>query len=56
MEQILVRHTGQDVERLREDTDRDLILSAPEAVAYGIVDAVLDSRKNGVTPPGTRAR
>jgi len=56
MEQILVRHTGQNVERLREDTDRDLILSASDAVAYGIVDAVLDSRKNGVTPPGTRVR
>ena len=56
MEQILVRHTGQDVERLREDTDRDLILTASEAVAYGIADAVMDSRKNGVTPRGTRVR
>ncbi len=45
MEQILARHTGQDVATLRADTDRDLILSADEAVAYGVVDAVLDSRK-----------
>lgn len=45
MEQILSRHTGQDVKRLREDTDRDLILSAEEAVAYGVADVVLDSRK-----------
>lgn len=45
MEQILSLHTGQAVERLREDTDRDLILSADEAVAYGIADEVLDSRK-----------
>ncbi len=45
MEQILARHTGQDVATLRADTDRDLILSAEEAVAYGVVDAVLDSRK-----------
>ncbi len=45
MEQILSRHTGQPVERLREDTDRDLILSAPDAVAYGVADIVLDSRK-----------
>jgi ATP-dependent Clp protease, protease subunit len=52
MEEILSRHTGQDVIRLREDTDRDLILSAPEAVSYGIADAVLDSRKNGLTRPG----
>ncbi len=45
MEEILARHTGQSVERLREDTDRDLILSAEEAVAYGLADGVLDSRK-----------
>ena len=45
MEQILSLHTGQTVERLREDTDRDLILSAEQAVAYGVADAVLDSRK-----------
>jgi ATP-dependent Clp protease protease subunit len=45
MEEILSLHTGQSLERLREDTDRDLILTAREAVAYGIVDSVLDSRK-----------
>lgn len=45
MEVILARHTGRSVEQVREDTDRDLVLSAPEAVAYGIVDGVLDSRK-----------
>lgn len=45
MEEILSLHTGQSLERLREDTDRDLILTASEAVAYGIVDSVLDSRK-----------
>lgn len=45
MEQILSQHTGQDIDRLRDDTDRDLILSAHEAVAYGVADAVLDSRK-----------
>jgi ATP-dependent Clp protease protease subunit len=45
MEQILARHTGQDIEKLREDTERDLILPAREAVAYGLVDAVLDNRK-----------
>ncbi len=45
MERILTEHTGRSVEQVREDTDRDLIMSADEAVAYGIVDAVLDSRK-----------
>jgi ATP-dependent Clp protease, protease subunit len=44
MEQILARHTGQTVERLREDTGRDLVLVAEEAVAYGLVDGVLENR------------
>ncbi len=56
MEEILSRHTGRDVARLREDTDRDLILSAPDAVAYGIADAVIDSRKNGITRRDTPGR
>ena len=45
MEQILARHTGQDVAKLRHDTERDLVLSAQEAVAYGLADGILDSRK-----------
>ena len=45
MEAVLARHTGQEVDRLREDTDRDLILDAEGAVAYGLADAVLESRK-----------
>jgi ATP-dependent Clp protease protease subunit len=45
MERILSTHTGRTVEQVREDTDRDLILAADEAVAYGIVDGILDSRK-----------
>ena len=51
MEQILSRHTGQPVERLREDTDRDLVLSAQEAVDYGLADAILDNRKLAVARP-----
>jgi ATP-dependent Clp protease protease subunit len=45
MEQILVGHTGQDLERLREDTERDLVLTAADAVAYGVADGVLATRK-----------
>ena len=45
MEDVLARHTGQAVGRLREDTDRDLILDAEGAVAYGLADTVLASRK-----------
>jgi len=44
-EELLARHTGQPAERLRADTDRDLILSAHDAVGYGVADAVVTSRK-----------
>lgn len=45
MEAILARHTGRDAATIREDTDRDLVLSAEEAVAYRVADSVLDTRK-----------
>jgi ATP-dependent Clp protease, protease subunit len=44
MEQALSRHTGQDVETLRRDTDRDRIFRAGEAVGYGLADQVISSR------------
>ena len=44
MEQVLSRHTGQPVERLRADTERDLIFSAEDAVRYGLVDEVIADR------------
>jgi ATP-dependent Clp protease protease subunit len=44
-EEILAEHTGQSVERIRRDTDRDFILSAEEALAYGVVDHVVTDRK-----------
>jgi len=39
--EILARHTGQDVERVARDTDRDRWLTADEAVEYGLVDTIL---------------
>jgi ATP-dependent Clp protease protease subunit len=41
---ILSRHTGQDMERIGQDTDRDNFMSAEESMAYGIIDKVLDTR------------
>jgi ATP-dependent Clp protease protease subunit len=41
---ILVRHTGQPVDRIVKDTDRDYIMTAEEAVAYGIVDEIITSK------------
>ncbi|MFM9377231.1 ClpP family protease [Gordonia sp. VNK21] len=42
VEQALSRHTGQSVETLRRDTDRDRILRAPEIVEYGIADQIIE--------------
>jgi ATP-dependent Clp protease protease subunit len=44
LEQVLARHTGQPVERIAKDTDRDYVMTAIEAKEYGIVDEVLESR------------
>jgi ATP-dependent Clp protease protease subunit len=43
--ELLALHTRRSVEQVRADTERDLVLGGAEAVAYGVVDAVLDSRK-----------
>ena len=43
---ILSLHTGQDVEKIKKDTDRDNFLSAQDAVEYGLVDQVLTSRES----------
>ena len=45
MHEILAFHTGQSIERIEKDTDRDYILGGEEAVAYGLIDAVVQSRK-----------
>jgi ATP-dependent Clp protease protease subunit len=44
LEQILAFHTGQTVEKISADTDRDFVMTAQEAKAYGIIDEVLVSR------------
>ncbi|ACZ19186.1 ATP-dependent Clp endopeptidase proteolytic subunit ClpP [Thermanaerovibrio acidaminovorans] len=41
---ILSNHTGQPMDRIAKDTDRDFFMSAEEAMAYGIVDKVIDRR------------
>ena len=45
MEETLARHTGKDPAVIRKDTDRDKILTAADAKAYGIIDTVLEYRK-----------
>ena len=44
LEEILANHTGQDVEKIHADTDRDFVMTAQEAMEYGIINDVIDSR------------
>ena len=45
LDQLLAFHSGQTVERVSKDTDRDFIMSADEAKAYGIIDDILTNRE-----------
>jgi ATP-dependent Clp protease protease subunit len=44
LNKILAHHTGQPLEKIQQDTDRDNFLSAQQAVDYGLIDKVLTSR------------
>ena len=44
LDEILAKHTGQSIEKIHFDTERDNIMSAEEATAYGLVDAVMAHR------------
>jgi ATP-dependent Clp protease protease subunit len=44
LNRILANHSGQDIERIAQDTDRDNFMSAEQSVAYGLIDQVLDRR------------
>jgi ATP-dependent Clp protease protease subunit len=52
LNEILMRHTGQNLRKIEKDTDRDQFLSASQAVEYGIVDSVLQSRLDKGPRPG----
>ena len=45
LEETLAAHTGQSIERIHKDIETDTILTAPQALEYGMVDAVLDKRQ-----------
>jgi ATP-dependent Clp protease, protease subunit len=48
MDEILSEHTGHPVSKIRSDTDRNMTLSAREAVAYGLADHVITTRKDAL--------
>ncbi len=52
LNQILSYHTGQPIEKIQTDTDRDNFMSGDEAVSYGLIDQVLERRAEAMEPPG----
>jgi ATP-dependent Clp protease protease subunit len=42
---ILAKHTGQEIKRIERDTDRDFIMTAPQALDYGIIDRVISEKR-----------
>ena len=46
LNEILVKHTGQPMERIEEDVDRDFYMSSQEAKTYGLVDEVIESLRD----------
>jgi ATP-dependent Clp protease protease subunit len=55
LNEILAEHTGQTVERIETDTDRDFVMTAPEALEYGIIDEVISRRSLADTTGPIRA-
>jgi len=54
--EVLSLHTGQDIERIIRDTDRDFFMDAPTALEYGIIDEILKGTKGlGVSAPAVSA-
>jgi ATP-dependent Clp protease protease subunit len=45
LDEILATHTGQTVDKVSHDTDRDFIMTAEEAKAYGLIDDIIESRR-----------
>ncbi len=50
LEQTLSKHSNRTIEQINQDIDRDKILTADEALEYGLIDQVLTSRKGGLAP------
>jgi len=53
IDEILVKHTGQPIEVIRRDSDRDFYMSAQEAKEYGLIDDIFtrEKKSKGLTPP-----
>lgn len=52
LNEMLAEHTGQPMDRIQEDTERDFFMSAEEARNYGLIDQVIDRRPSATRPMG----
>lgn len=52
LEEVLAAHTGQPIDKIAADTDRDFVMTAEQARDYGVIDEVIDTR-SAVEGPGT---
>ena len=52
LNRILSKHTGQTIDKIRQDTDRDNFMGGEAAVTYGLIDKVLERRGDGAPVPG----
>jgi len=51
LNRILSTHTGQPIDKIRQDTDRDNFMTGEQAIAYGLIDSVLEKRAAAAVPP-----
>jgi ATP-dependent Clp protease protease subunit len=56
LREIIARHTGQDLEKVRRDFDRDFFLDAQAAKDYGIIDEILQARAQEIKPAASLRR
>jgi ATP-dependent Clp protease protease subunit len=52
LNEILIRHCGQDLDKIERDTDRDRFMDPEEAVSYGLIDKVVESMPRVEPAPG----
>ncbi|HEX4068070.1 MAG TPA: ATP-dependent Clp endopeptidase proteolytic subunit ClpP [Acidobacteriaceae bacterium] len=49
---LMAKHTGQSLEKIERDVERDFIMNAPQAKEYGIIDEIIDRPRTTTTPQG----
>jgi ATP-dependent Clp protease protease subunit len=50
----MAKHTGQGLDRIERDVERDFIMNAPQAKEYGIIDEIIDRPLNTIIQPSSR--